>query len=63
MRFEIIRAVASWNTNCVCSSTVVLEVDAGSFILLKLVVCILLCVLGQVQDFRLTQHSFEYFIQ
>jgi hypothetical protein len=28
---------------------------------LKLVVCILLRVLGQVQDFRLTQHCFEYF--
>jgi hypothetical protein len=27
-----------------------------------LVVCILLRVLGQVQDFRLTQHWFEYFI-
>jgi hypothetical protein len=34
-----------------------------SFILLKLVVCILLRVLGQVQGFRLTQHWFEYFIQ
>jgi hypothetical protein len=31
-------------------------------ILLKLVVCILLRVLGQVQGFRLTQHWFEYFI-
>jgi hypothetical protein len=30
---------------------------------LKLVVCILLRVLGQVQGFRLTQHWFEYFIQ
>jgi hypothetical protein len=30
---------------------------------LKLVVCILLHVLGQVQGFRLTQHWFEYFIQ
>jgi hypothetical protein len=30
---------------------------------LKLVVCILLRVLGQVQGFCLTQHSFEYFIQ
>jgi hypothetical protein len=30
---------------------------------LKLVVCILLRVLGQVQGFRLTQHCFEYFIQ
>jgi hypothetical protein len=29
---------------------------------LKLVVCILLRVLGQVQGFRLTQHCFEYFI-
>jgi hypothetical protein len=29
--------------------------------ILKLVVCILLCVLGQVQGFRLTQHCFEYF--
>jgi hypothetical protein len=29
---------------------------------LKLVVCILLRVLGQVQGFRLTQHWFEYFI-
>jgi hypothetical protein len=28
---------------------------------LKLVVCILLRVLGQVQGFRLTQHWFEYF--
>jgi hypothetical protein len=27
---------------------------------LKLVVCILLRVLGQVQGFRLTQHWFEY---
>jgi hypothetical protein len=33
------------------------------FFLLKLVVCILLRVLGQVQGFRLTQHWFEYFIQ
>jgi hypothetical protein len=32
-------------------------------IILKLVVCILLRVLGQVQGFRLTQHWFEYFIQ
>jgi hypothetical protein len=31
--------------------------------ILKLVVCILLRVLGQVQGFRLTQHWFEYFIQ
>jgi hypothetical protein len=31
-------------------------------IFLKLVVCILLRVLGQVQGFRLTQHWFEYFI-
>jgi hypothetical protein len=31
-------------------------------IILKLVVCILLRVLGQVQGFRLTQHWFEYFI-
>jgi hypothetical protein len=30
---------------------------------LKLVVCILLRVLGQVQGFRLTQHWFEYFFQ
>jgi hypothetical protein len=30
---------------------------------LKLVVCILLRVLGQVQGFRLTQHCFKYFIQ
>jgi hypothetical protein len=30
--------------------------------ILKLVVCILLRVLGQVQGFRLTQHWFEYFI-
>jgi hypothetical protein len=29
---------------------------------LKLVVCILLRVLGQVEGFRLTQHWFEYFI-
>jgi hypothetical protein len=29
---------------------------------LKLVVCILLRVLGQVQGFRLTQHWVEYFI-
>jgi hypothetical protein len=29
---------------------------------LKLVVCILLRVLGQVQGFRLTQHWFEYFL-
>jgi hypothetical protein len=29
---------------------------------LKLVVCILLRVLGQVEAFRLTQHWFEYFI-
>jgi hypothetical protein len=33
------------------------------YIILKLVVCILLRVLGQVQGFRLTQHWFEYFIQ
>jgi hypothetical protein len=32
-------------------------------LVLKLVVCILLHVLGQVQGFRLTQHWFEYFIQ
>jgi hypothetical protein len=32
------------------------------FIVLKLVVCILLRVLGQVQGFRLTQHWFEYLI-
>jgi hypothetical protein len=32
-------------------------------LILKLVVCILLRVLGQVQGFRLTQHCFEYFIQ
>jgi hypothetical protein len=31
--------------------------------ILKSVVCILLRVLGHVQDFRLTQHWFEYFIQ
>jgi hypothetical protein len=31
--------------------------------MLKLVVCVLLRVLGQVQGFRLTQHWFEYFIQ
>jgi hypothetical protein len=31
--------------------------------ILKLAVCILLRVLGQVQGFRLTQHWFEYFIQ
>jgi hypothetical protein len=31
--------------------------------IIKLVVCILLRVLGQVQRFRLTQHWFEYFIQ
>jgi hypothetical protein len=30
--------------------------------ILKLVVCILLCVVGRVQGFRLTQHWFEYFI-
>jgi hypothetical protein len=30
--------------------------------ILKLVVCILLCVLCQLQGFRLTQHYFEYFI-
>jgi hypothetical protein len=30
---------------------------------LKLVVCILLRVLGQVQGFRLTQHWFKYVIQ
>jgi hypothetical protein len=33
------------------------------FQMLKLVVCILLRVLGQVQGLRLTQHCFEYFIQ
>jgi hypothetical protein len=32
-------------------------------LVLKLVVCILLRVLGQVQGFRLKQHLFEYFIQ
>jgi hypothetical protein len=31
--------------------------------ILKLTVCILLRVLGQVQGFRLTQYCFEYFIQ
>jgi hypothetical protein len=31
-------------------------------VILKLVVCILLRVLGQVEGFRLTQHWFEYFI-
>jgi hypothetical protein len=35
----------------------------GTWRILKLVVCILLRVLGQVQGFRLTQHWFEYFIQ
>jgi hypothetical protein len=30
-------------------------------LILKLVVCVLLRVLGQVQGFRLTQHCFEYF--
>jgi hypothetical protein len=35
----------------------------GKFFFLKLVVCILLRVLGQVQGFRLTQHWFQYFIQ
>jgi hypothetical protein len=34
-----------------------------SYHILKLVVCILLRVLGQVQGFHLTQHWFEYFIQ
>jgi hypothetical protein len=34
-----------------------------AYVILKLVVCILLRVLGQVQGFRLTQHWFEYFIQ
>jgi hypothetical protein len=32
-------------------------------VILKLVVCILLRVLGQVQGFRLMQHWFEYFNQ
>jgi hypothetical protein len=36
---------------------------SNSSFVLKLVVCILLRVLGQVQGFRLTQHCFEYFIQ
>jgi hypothetical protein len=31
--------------------------------ILKLVVCIMLHVLGQVQGFRLMQHCLEYFIQ
>jgi hypothetical protein len=39
------------------------EADEHSMEFLKLVVCILLRVLGQVQVFRLTQHWFEYFIQ
>jgi hypothetical protein len=39
----------------------IISIDNGS--VLKLVVCILLRVLGQVQGFRLTQHWFEYFIQ
>jgi hypothetical protein len=38
------------------------ECDNKYVIILKLVVCILLRVLGQVQGFRLTQHWFEYFI-
>jgi hypothetical protein len=40
-----------------------LYIIADRNITLKLVVCILLRVLGQVQGFRLTQHCFEYFIQ
>jgi hypothetical protein len=36
--------------------------NIANIIVLKLVVCILLRVLGQVQGFRLTQHWFEYFI-
>jgi hypothetical protein len=32
-------------------------------LILKLAVCILLRVLGQVQGFRLKQHWFDYFIQ
>jgi hypothetical protein len=40
----------------------VLKTDNLNYLILKLVVCILLRVLGQVQGFRLTQHWFEYFI-
>jgi hypothetical protein len=36
---------------------------ANDYVILKLVVCILLRVLGQVEGCRLTQHCFEYFIQ
>jgi hypothetical protein len=39
------------------------DVKKIKFFDFKLVVCILLRVLGQVQGFRLTQHWFEYFIQ
>jgi hypothetical protein len=39
-----------------------LNPDLQAYSSLKLVVCILLRVLGQVQGFRLTQHWFEYFI-
>jgi hypothetical protein len=43
-----------------CSSS---ELSELTLVILKLVVCILLRVLGQVQGFRLTQHWFEFFIQ
>jgi hypothetical protein len=39
------------------------QIYVKSKVMLKLVVCILLRVLGEVQGFRLTQHWFEYFIQ
>jgi hypothetical protein len=39
------------------------QISLALLTILKLVVCIPLRVLGQVQGFRLTQHWFEYFIQ
>jgi hypothetical protein len=48
---------------CIMNSEVLHVTVFNSQKVLKLVVCILLCVLGQVQGFRLTQHWFEYFIQ
>jgi hypothetical protein len=65
-------AVEKRETPCVCNSWPVqpvawhhteLSEKLLSGDMLKLVVCILLRVLGQVQGFRLTQHWFEYFIQ
>jgi hypothetical protein len=57
-RTRIIAAVAEVKERCYVACGKILTTGG----ILKLVVCILLRVLGQVQGFRLTQHWFEYFI-